>query len=142
MNSDSESGGKDRKFNTQYMSSEKPVDTGYKNLHWLRQQVVNYSGCTEGDRSIHGLSSDVFETLKSNRDDAHLEDELFVSLGFYGFNLVHILLKNRKESVDNVTTTAMLDTQKKECKESTNNRQVVSGIWQRGFGRYEFTKIG
>ena len=86
MNNDSESGGKDREFNTQFMSSEKPVDAGMM-LQWLRQQVVNYSDCAEGDRSIDGLSSDVFETLKSNKDDAHLENELFVLLGFYRFNL-------------------------------------------------------
>ena len=124
------------------MSSENPVDTGYKNLQWLRQQVVNYSDCAEGDRSIDDLSSAVFEILKSNKDDADLQDELLVLLGFYRFNLVHILLKNMKELVINVTTTALLDTQKKECKEHTNNRQGVYGIWQRGFGQYEFIKTG
>ena len=104
------------------MPSKTPVNTECKSLQWLRLQVANSNDCAKSDISNVVLTSAVFEILKSHRDNEyHLEDRRYVVLGFYRINLIRILLNNYKELLDNVTTTTMLDTQKKEQR---NKRQT------------------
>ena len=136
LDSDSESDGSDREFDMRYIPPEEPVDTGYKNLKWLRQQVVKYSSSNSADlgMSMEDLSSTVFETLKSTREDSELQNDLFELLGFDRFELIQILLENRKELVDNVTTSAMLHARKKECEYPINNIDMCIGEYA-GFGK-------
>ena len=126
LNSDSESGSRNQEFDMQYMPSEEPVDTGYKNLKWLRQQMVDYfnSDGTDDDMSIGDLSSTVFETMNSTTEDSELQSELLDLLGFDRFELIQFLLKNRKELVDNITRRTTLHAQKKECEYTINNRHI------------------
>ena len=98
-----------------------------KNLKWLRQQVANSNDCATNDISNDVLTAAVFDILKLHSDNEyHIEDELYVVLGFYRINLIRILLKNYKELLDNVT---MLDTQTQE--KEAHDSQGACGIWQR-----------
>ena len=119
LNSDSESGRRNQEFDMQYMPPEEPVDTGYKNMEWLRQQMVDYfnSDDADGGMSIWDLSSTVFETMNSATEDSELQSELFDLLGFDRFELIQILLKNRNELVYNIRgrPITMLHAQKKAC---------------------------
>ena len=119
LNSDSESGRRNQEFDMHYMPPEEPVDTGYKNMEWLRQQMVDYfnSDDADGGMSIWDLSSTVFETMNSATEDSEMQSELFDLLGFDRFELIQILLKNRKELVYNITgrPITMLHAQKKAC---------------------------
>ena len=114
-------------LNSDVESGESGVNTECKNLKWLRLQVANSNDCAKNDVSNDVLTAAVFDIIKLHSDNEyHLEDELYVVLGFYRINLIRIVLKNYKELLDSV---AMLDTQTQE--KETHDSPGACGIWQR-----------
>ena len=101
----------------QYTLPKEPVDNDFKNMQWLRQQLVNYPDRADIGLSIEDLSQTVFEMLKSTREYSKLQNDLFELLEYDGFEVIPTLLENRRELNDNVA-------EKKPCEYTNNNRHI------------------
>ncbi|KAK6170203.1 hypothetical protein SNE40_018654 [Patella caerulea] len=77
-----------------------------KDMKWLETEIRKYfvEEETSLGMPVSQLTSTVFDVLSSTRSDNELQNELFDLLGFDRFELIQMLLENRKKVVKSVVT--------------------------------------
>ena len=112
LDSDSESEGSDNEFDMKYVEvPDEKTDTKRKDATWLREQIECYFGADSDyvGMTVADLSAAVFETLNSKVSDSELQNDLFELLGFDRFELIQLLLENRKKILtDTANSVAVL----------------------------------
>ncbi|ESO93256.1 hypothetical protein LOTGIDRAFT_189896 [Lottia gigantea] len=90
---------------TSYKEREPNVSKPKKDMKWLETEIRKYFSDDESiGLSISQLTQTVFDVLSSTRTDIELQNELFDLLGFDRFELIQMLLENRKRLVRSVVT--------------------------------------